>query len=282
VVVRYLYQANRIQPRERVFAQFVLAFALAQADPRVVGLNLVAPEDNVVAMREYAAQMRLLDFLHRQNPAVNIALHAGELTLGLVPPDGLRFHIRQAVEVGHARRIGHGVDVMYEDDPFGLLGEMAEQGVLVEINLTSNDVILGVAGNQHPFSTYLEAGVPLTLSTDDEGVSRIDLTREYQRAVESYPLHYADLKMLSRNGLAHSFLPGESLWATARDFQPVAACLNDVPSADSPSDGCRDFLQRSERAQLQWQLERDFTAFERALSQGQAIDADSDVASDAG
>ncbi len=44
---------------------------------------------------------------------------------GLVPPEGLRFHIRQAVELGYAQRIGHGVDVMYEDDAPALLKEMA-------------------------------------------------------------------------------------------------------------------------------------------------------------
>ena len=39
---------------------------------------------------------------HGQMPAVHIALHAGELTLGLVEPARLRDHIRKAVEVGHA------------------------------------------------------------------------------------------------------------------------------------------------------------------------------------
>jgi hypothetical protein len=40
----------------------------------------------------------------------------------------------------------------------------------VEINLTSNDQILGVHGAMHPFPAYRAAGVPTVLSTDDEGV----------------------------------------------------------------------------------------------------------------
>ena len=47
-------------------------------------------------------------------------------------------------------RIGHGVDVMYEDRPVELLKEMAAKHILVEISLTSNDVILGVSGKDHP------------------------------------------------------------------------------------------------------------------------------------
>ena len=63
--------------------------------------------------------------------------------------------------------------------------------MLVEVNLTSNDVILGIKGADHPLPLYRKYGVPVTLSTDDEGVSRIDLTHEYVRAAMTYPLTYA-------------------------------------------------------------------------------------------
>ncbi|MGO8842059.1 MAG: adenosine deaminase, partial [Methyloceanibacter sp.] len=78
--------------------------------------------------------------------------------------------------------------------------------MLVEINLTSNADILGIGGKDHPFSLYRKFGVPVALSTDDEGVERIDLTHEYVRAVETYDLNYADLKQLVRASLEHSFL----------------------------------------------------------------------------
>src|SRR5258706_149887 len=95
----------------------------------------------------------------------------------------------------------HGVDVMFEDRPHELLKEMTAKRVMVEINLTSNDMILGIIGKNHPLPMYRQFGVPVALSTDDEGVSRIDLTNEYVRAVETYDFKYADLKRMARTGL---------------------------------------------------------------------------------
>jgi adenosine deaminase len=205
VTVRYLAQVIRIFPPQQVFAQTLYGFRLVEGDPRFVGINFVAPEDDHVTLRDYRAQMAMVGFASGEMPDVPIALHAGELTLGLVPPEDLRFHIRDAVTVAGADRIGHGVDLMYEDDPYGLMAEMAARDVAVEINLTSNDVILGVVGDDHPFEIYRAHGVPVLLSTDDEGVSRIDLTHEYARAVETYDLTYADVKALSFNSLRYAF-----------------------------------------------------------------------------
>ena len=61
-----------------------------------------------MAMSEYHRQMLMLDYLHSVYPKVHISLHAGELAPGLVPPDGLSFHIREAVHLGHAELIGQG------------------------------------------------------------------------------------------------------------------------------------------------------------------------------
>jgi hypothetical protein len=132
---------------------------------------------------------------------------------------------------------------------------------MVEINLTSNDTILDVVGARHPFEAYRRAGVPLALSTDDEGVSRIDLTHEFVRAVKTYGLGYADLKTLVRNSLEYAFLPGESLWRQTVPFAMVEACAGQ----QLPSPACRDFLGRSEKAATQWRLEIEFARFE-ALS----------------
>ncbi len=218
VEMRYIYQVLRGNPPEQVFAQTLLGFETVQAsmdahEDTWVGINFVMPEDGYISMRDYTLQMKMLDYLHSVYPKVHISLHAGELAPGLVPPEGLRFHIRQAVELGHAERIGHGVDVMYEDDAPGLLKEMAQKHVMVEINLSSNEGILGVKGDEHPFPNYRAAHVPVALSTDDEGVSRIDITHEYVRAAMDYHLSYADLKTLARTGMEHNFLPGASLWA---------------------------------------------------------------------
>jgi adenosine deaminase len=269
VEVRFLYQVLRGFAPEQVFAQALLGFETVERSIRErgddwVGINLVMPEDGYVAMRDYTLQMRMFGYLHSVYPDVPIALHAGELAPGLVPPAGLRFHVRQAVEIGHADRIGHGVDVAYENDPAGLMKEMAARHVLVEINLTSNDVILGVRGPQHPLPLYREAGVPVALSTDDEGVSRIDITHEYVRAALDYRLGYGALKRMVRASLEHAFLPGPSLWAAPDSFvTPIEPCAGQALGGRAPSQRCRAFLDGSEKAAAQWELERRFRAFER-------------------
>jgi adenosine deaminase len=214
-------------------------------------------------MHDYALHMKMVKFLHGVYPKVHIALHAGELAYGLVPPDGLCCHVRLAVDAG-AERIGHGVDVMYEEHPHQLMKEMAAKHVMVEINLTSNDVILGVSGKNHPLPLYRMFGVPVALSTDDEGVSRIDLTNEYVRAVQTYDLPYAELKKMARTGLEHAFLPGTNLWAKPDVFTSVAdACAHETLGAEKLSTkACTDFLQENEKAGQQWELERRFRAFE--------------------
>jgi adenosine deaminase len=266
VKVRFLYQVLRGFPPQQVFTQTLLAFEVASQDPRVVGLNFVMPEDGYLAMSEYHRQMLMLDYLHTVYPKVHISLHAGELAPGLVPPEGLRFHIREAVDLGHAERIGHGVDVMYENDPQSLLKEMAARHIMVEINLTSNDVILGVVSPWHPLPAYRAASVPIALSTDDEGVSRIDLTHEYTRAALEFNLSYLDLKSSARTSIEHSFLAGPSLWQQPDTFtHTVAACAGQPLGAANPTPKCLSFLQASEKAAEQWQLEHRFDMFESSL-----------------
>jgi adenosine deaminase len=266
LTVRYLYLVLRGFPKEQVFAQTLLAFEVASADTRFVGINFVMPEDSIISMADYVLQMKMVAFLRGLYPNVHISLHAGELAPGLVPPEGLCCHIRLAVEEAHAERIGHGVDVMYEDRPYELLKEMAAKHVMVEINLTSNDVILGVEGKDHPFPLYRKFHVPVALSTDDEGVSRIDLTHEYVRAAQTYALSYADLKQMVRTGLEHTFLPGASLWREPEVFtRAVVACASDTLGAVKPSPACGNFLASSEKAQQQWELERRFREFEASF-----------------
>ncbi len=264
VRVHFLYQVLRGFPPQQVFAQTLLGFEVASADPDVVGINFVMPEDGRVSMQDYHLQMQMLDYLHSVYPQVHISLHAGELAPGMVPPAGLRFHIREAIDLGHAERIGHGVDILYEDRPFDLLKEMAARHIDVEINLTSNDGILGIHGDGHPLATYMAAHVPISLSTDDEGVSRIDLTHEYARAVEEHDLTYLDLKRSARDSLEHSFLHGEGLYQHPDDYDHIRSeCSSATPGESSLPDACSRFLNTNEKAAAQWELERRFAEFEK-------------------
>ena len=100
-------------------------------------------------------------------------------------------------------------------------------------------------------------------STDDQGVSRIDLTHEYVRAANDYHLSYRDLKQLARTGMEHNFLAGESLWAAPDVFDaPAAACKGQILGGPKPSAACKSFLDANEKAAAQWELERRFREFE--------------------
>lgn len=269
VQVRYLYQVGRGGAPEQVFAQILAGFEMAEMDSRVVGFNLVQPEDYPVPLGDFTLHMQMINFLRPLYSKAHISLHAGELAPGLVAPEDLCCHIRQSIELGHAERIGHGVDVAYEDDALGLLNTMAEQNVMVEICLTSNQVILGVSGDRHPMLLYRDRGVPLALATDDEGVSRIDLTHEFVKAAEEYGLSYTDLKKMARTSLEHAFLPGKSLWSTPNSptLQKLAVeCHGALPGQSTLSPACRAFLDLNDKARLQWQLEEAFARFEQTVS----------------
>jgi hypothetical protein len=264
VTLHYLYQVLRGLPREQVFAQILLGFELTKADPRFVGFNLVMPEDYYVPMHDFDLHMRIIEALHKFYPAAHVSLHADELWMGLVPPEGLRFHIRESIERAGAERIGHGVAVMSEDDPIGLLREMAKKNVFVEICLTSNDSILGVSGDRHPLPLYMKYGVPVALATDDLGVSRSDMTHEYLRAVEDQHLTYADLKRMARASLQHSFLPGKGISFGVDSRGKVFPCPVRLHGG-MQEPACKQTMDASERSRIQWQLEKAFADFEKTF-----------------
>jgi adenosine deaminase len=249
-------------PKEIVFAQMLLGFEAASSDPRFVGLNLVQPEDWYVPERDFQLHMRMMQYLHGVYPKVHIALHAGELVEGMVPPEELTFHVRSSVEIGNAERIGHGVSIMYENEPRELLRELAQRNVMIEICLTSNATILGVHGDRHPLREYIRAGVPVALATDDEGVSRSDMTQEYLRGVLDQNLSYTQLKKMARTSLEHAFVSGASLWSDARNFTPVKECRSDLSQPQMRSERCQNFLKKNEKANLQWILESQLLTFE--------------------
>jgi adenosine deaminase len=272
VAVRFIAQVSRTGANDNIFGQLVSAFEMAVQTPAIVGANLSSPEDDVESLQNYDLHMEMLDFLYDtytvpQVSPLRITLHAGELVPAYLPP-GYRtantFHIRAAIEKGHAERIGHGLDVLSETDAPGLMSEMIQRGVLVEVCLSSNAQILEVGGSLHPVSQYLQSGVPVALATDDQGVSRSSLAGEYLRAALDQGMTYRQLKAMARNSLEHAFLPGASLWSSITVAEPVTDCAptTTMGVGDPANAICQAFLDTSERARMQWELERRFRSFE--------------------
>ena len=189
-----------------VFGSLYTSFAAAQRSKLVVDVNILGPENGHVAMRDYSLHMRMFAFLKQRFPGVKLSLHAGELALGMVPPEGLRSHIREAVQIAGADRIGHGVDIAHETDALELLRTMKQRQIAVEVNLTSNAFILGVKNEAHPVLLYARFGVPFVISTDDPGVSRNNLSGEYLLYAMRYKPTYDELKQVVYNSIRYSFL----------------------------------------------------------------------------
>ena len=234
VDVRFQRIAVRNQPPAAVFVQVLLAYEVAQRSKLVVGVNLVAPETGEYALADYALHMRMFGTLAALYPEVALSLHAAEMTdqqaIELDARDHLALAIGSPADGGAgADRIGHGVALDAELEREQVLRRMSDESIAVEINLRSNALLLGVAGEGHPLTDYLEAGVPVVLSTDDAGLMNTDLTEQFVLASGHRDVDYEVLKGFARNSIEYSF------------------------------------LEKDPREQLLRRLERDLEEFERAL-----------------
>lgn len=128
-----------------------------------------------------------------------LTVHAGESA----GPES----IWQAIRELGASRIGHAVTAM--QDP-SLMDYMAEHGIGIECNLTSNVQSSTVPDYaSHPIRAFMERGMLATLNTDDPGISRIDLSYEYNLAAPAAGLTLEQIHQAQRNALRVAYLSEE-------------------------------------------------------------------------
>jgi adenosine deaminase/adenosine deaminase CECR1 len=205
--MRYQLALRRENSPLGIFKALMASFKAADLNPLIGGINFVNREDGELSMQDYYLHMLLFHFMHRKFPAVPFSLHAGELTLGLVKPEDLTWHIHDAVYVAGANRIGHGVDMAYEQNSRSLLQYMSRNRTAIEINLSSNEFILGVRDDAHPILLYAANKVPIVISTDDPGVLRTNLTQQFVLLAMRYrQLRYADIRQFVLNSIEYSFI----------------------------------------------------------------------------
>lgn len=209
VTCRYQGYASRGGEPLKVFAQLYVVHKACKKDSKklLVGCNIVAAENGEKSMLYYRLHMEMLAVLADQFPTVKTSLHAGELTLGLGRPEHLTYHISEALKTAKAHRIGHGVDLPFESDYNTILGLMSSKKspIPVEINLTSNEFILGVKDSEHPIKLYHKAGVPIIISTDDPGILRTSLTEQYVLATLRYGFSYTEIRRFAFNSIDYGF-----------------------------------------------------------------------------
>lgn len=128
---------------------------------------------------------------------LGITVHAGEFSTA---------NLKSALKVPGVRRIGHGIYAAADEQ---LLERLAGSGVALECCLTSN-VILGAVQSyeDHPLKKLADAGIPVTLNTDDPIRFLTSIEREYALALRS-GLTVEDLKRVTRNAVDFAFTTSE-------------------------------------------------------------------------
>jgi len=210
--MRYQNFVLRFMEPVDLFKNLVIAFISSSESKLTAGVNIVSPEHGQTSMKDYWLHMVMFKYCHSKFPNVKYTLHAGELTLGLVQPEELTWHINDAIYVAGANRIGHGVDIAYEANSYDLLKYMAQKNIPIEINLVSNEFILKVKENRHPFTLYKEFNVPIVISTDDAGILRSNMTEQYVLLAKRYPeVNYETIKKYVYNSINYSFIQDEAV-----------------------------------------------------------------------
>lgn len=210
VTVRFQYALLRFLPNAEQHLAWMYDFVDQHRDI-YVGINMVGREDND---KGYPLRfLSALRSLRQRYPAINLAIHAGEV-------DEPNQHVRDTLLLG-AQRIGHGLNTITDPDTLLL---MRHGPYLIEINLISNKLLEYTPDlSTHPFPEYLRTDIPVALTTDDRGMWDSTLTDEYFVAVHHFNLSWTELVTLGENSLKHSFLaPDDKAIALKRYRQSVA------------------------------------------------------------
>lgn len=199
--VRLVVSVNRHEPV--VMARQVAEAALAGRAQAVVGLDLAGDEGG------YQAEPFRELFAEAKGAGLFLSVHAGEWAGAA--------SVREAMELLGADRIAHGVRIMEDKD---CVLAARDRRVPFAVCLTSN-VQTGVVGElgEHPLAAMIQAGLQVSLNTDDPGISGITLTDEYQRAVTHLGLSHETLKGLILSGAQSAFLPDREKRDFLRDLQ---------------------------------------------------------------
>jgi adenosine deaminase len=161
--------------------------------PYVVGFNMAGDEAGVPPP-PFTEVFRIA-----HEAGLGCTVHAGEWA----GPES----IREGLALPGVTRISHGVRAV--EDP-ALVAELAERGIVLEVCPTSN-VVLGVFPSyaDHPFGVLRDAGVPVTLASDDPPYFGASIGGEYRVAAEEFGLDRAALLDITRTAIDASFADAE-------------------------------------------------------------------------
>ncbi|KRF07962.1 adenosine deaminase [Nocardioides sp. Soil777] len=174
-------------------AEATLSYALDHAPDALVGFGLGGPEIGVPRPQFQP------HFAAARAAGLRSVPHAGETT----GPET----VWDAVRLLGAERIGHGTSSAA--DP-ALLEHLAAEGIVLEVCPTSNIATRAVATmDEHPLRTFVEAGVPVTINSDDPPMFGTTLNGEYAVAADLLGLDEEGVADLARSAVRASFAPAD-------------------------------------------------------------------------
>ena len=188
--VYWIFDAVRHFTVEEAARVFRKAAELKAAHPSVIGIGLGGDE------RRIGSEPFRTLFAEARAAGLRLTNHAGETT----GPEA----IREALRIG-SERIGHALSAQRD---FHLIEEMKERRTPLELNMTSN-VRTGVCRSyaEHPLRRYYDAGLLVTLNSDDPAFFASDVENEYRLAHRDHGFTREELRELARNSMRASFLP---------------------------------------------------------------------------
>ncbi|MCG8924970.1 adenosine deaminase [Lentzea sp. CC55] len=186
-----------------------LAFALSERPEGLVSFGLGGPEAGV-------GRARFAPFFDAAREAgLHSVPHAGETT----GPETIWSAVRDL----RAERIGHGTSCV--EDP-ALVEHLVHKGIALEVCPTSNVRTRQVASIEaHPVRRMLDAGVVVTLNTDDPPFFGATLEGEYVAVAEAFGLGHADVARLAENAVLASFLPNSRKTVLLEEIAGVLASV---------------------------------------------------------
>jgi adenosine deaminase/aminodeoxyfutalosine deaminase len=204
ITLYWIFDAVRHFGPEEAARVFRKAAELRPAFPSIVGIGIGGDE-----RRAGAEPFREL-FQEAQDAGLRLTAHAGE-TMGPAS-------IWAALNIG-AERIGHGLSAQLDAD---LMEVLAERQIPLEICITSN-LRTGCcpALEEHPVRHYFDAGLMVTLNSDDPAMFESDLQDEYRLAHDSFGFTGEHLRELAANSIEASFLPATRKVALLHQIEQV-------------------------------------------------------------
>jgi adenosine deaminase/aminodeoxyfutalosine deaminase len=186
----WIFDAVRHFTVEEAARVFRKAAEMRHCYPSIIGIGLGGDE------RRAGSEPFLHLYAEAREAGLRLTNHAGETT----GPEA----IREALAVG-SERIGHALSAAADA---ALMEELREKGIALELNPSSN-VRTGVCGSfaEHPLRRYFDAGLLVTVNSDDPAFFGSDVANEYLLAHTEQGFTRDELRRLASNSMRASFLP---------------------------------------------------------------------------